>query len=321
MAPKKGKGRGEKTVAILDIESGSVGAGLARISRGDAPKLFGEVRVSVPILNTRNADALAREVEKAISEALSNISGVAARVRGHQHVASQGEIDRVAVFVSPPWAAMHLSGGTAEYAEPIRRAAAGYIASMLGSVPVTFHPFGTAAAHGTTLIFAPDESVVLCVMHGETSELLNLANRALVGRSTVPVGTHTLLRTLVSHGGVSAHEARSYLKLKNGERHALYEPFVAAQRDMASLVADSVRDLREGSQPGGIIVLAPEPTGDLFARSLAEHNALVDLFPNGGTVRALKAMHAMPYIAAHAPKPDMPLMLESLFIDAKFSGI
>jgi hypothetical protein len=293
---------------------------LARLSRSDAPKLFGEVRVSIPILNTRSADMLAGEIEKATLEALSSISETAARVRGHEHVASQGEIDRVAVFISPPWAAMHLSGGTAEYVEPIRRAAAGHIASLLGGVPVTFHPFGTAAAHGTMLIFAPDESVVLCIMHGEVSELLNLTNHALAGRSTVPVGTHTLLRTLVSHGGVSSSEARSYLKLKNGERHALYEPLVVAQRDMASLVADAVRDMRGESQPSGIIVLAPEPTGDLFARSLAEHDAMIDLFPHGGTVRALKAMHAMPYIAAHAQKPDMPLMLESLFIDAKFSS-
>jgi hypothetical protein len=29
----------------------------------------------------------------------------------------------------------------------------------------------------------------------------------------------------------------------------------------------------------------------------------------------------MPYIAAHANKPDLHLMLEALFVDAKFGGI
>lgn len=318
----KKKSKGEKTVAILDIESGSVGAALARLSRNDAPKLFGETRVSIPLLHTRSVDVLAQEIEKAIQSALVNISEIAANVRGYETIASQGEIDRVAVFLSPPWAAMHLSGGGADYAEPMRRAAAENIVSTLGALPTTFHPFGVAAAHGTALIFGTDNPLVLCLVHSEVSELLSLSDRSLVGRSTVPAGFHTLVRTLVSHGGVSQSEAHSFMRLKNhGSTHMLYEPLVAAKKDLTSLFADALVEVAPQSGAGGIIVLAPEPTGDLLARSLAEHDSLTNIFPGGGVVRALRPEHATPYIAAHAKLPDTPLMLESLFIDAKLGGI
>lgn len=312
--------RGEKTLAVVDIESGSVASALVRLSPHEAPKLFAENRVFLPVLHTRDSVALANAIEKAVEKTLLHTSGVAARMRNHNALISQGEIERVAIFFSPPWASMHLSLGTADYAEPIRKMAHMAVRGIFGEIPTTFHPLGTAAAHGALFLFPNEMPHLLCIVTGEVSEILLLSKRTVRGRATVPVGQRTLLRTLVSHGGVSVAEAESYLALATRGSHALNEPLGAAEDHFASVVTDAVRDLTGKDPLSEIIVMAHEPTPELFARALSRHEGLAGLFPQGGMVRTMRAGHAMPFIAAHAHVPDTCLMLEALFVDAKFGN-
>ncbi len=322
MSPVFGKKKGTagKTVAILDIESGSVGAALARISPHEAPKLFAETRISLPIHKTRDSVALARAVEVAAEQALLHVSGVATRMREHEALRHQGEVGRVAVFMSPPWATMHLAGGTADFAEPVQHMARGVSRSLFGEVPTSFHPLGSAAAHGNALIFPSDSANLLCIVGGEVSELLVLNNHTVFGHATVPLGQHALMRTLISHGNVSPAEAESFLRLANREGHVLSEPMRVVEDHVAALVAQAADEARADKALSGVVVLAHEPISGIVARALSREKNLAQLFPAGGTVRSLRASHAMPYFTAHAPRPDVNLMLEALFIDGKFSA-
>jgi hypothetical protein len=156
---KKGSG---KTLAIVDIESGSAGAALVRLSPQEAPKLFAETRVPIPLLHTRDAQGIAREIERATEEALVRVSSTATHLRQHDTVSNHGVIDRVAVFLAPPWARMHLTGGTADFIEPVRRSAHFTVRSTLGELPTTFHPAGTAAAYGSVFLFPDQNATVVC---------------------------------------------------------------------------------------------------------------------------------------------------------------
>jgi len=318
---KRTKDAGQ-TIAILDIENGSVGAALARLSRGDAPKLFAETRIRTPILATLDTRTMSREIEKASRDALHHVSEVAARIRMHEALSSSGSIDRAAVFFSPPWAAMHLEGGTADYAPHIEGLTQGLIEETLGDKRISMHPFGTAAAHGAVALFPGEAPTLLCIINGEVTELLLLAGGKLVGRATMPLGLHSILRTLTSHAGISAAEARSLISLASHDSDGpAYEPLAAAQAHFASEFASAAEPLVEHTPVQSVLVMAPYPAEEWFARALSQEPRLAELFPEGSTVRAMRAQHAMPFIAAHAPKPDLPIMLEALFVDAKFSGI
>jgi len=309
-----------KTVALLDIESGSVGAALVRLSPHDAPKLFAEKRITLPLHKTRDSVALARAVEHAAEQALLHISHVATRLREHDALAAQGDVGRAAVFMSAPWATMHLKGGTADFAEPLQDATRDLVRGVFGEVPTSFHPLGSAAAHGANLMFPPESAHLLCVVGGEVSELLVTDNRTVLGRATVPLGQRTLVRTLVAHGGVSPAEAASYLALAKREGHPLFEPLRAAEDHVAAAFTEAAGETRAHHTLGGVVVLAHEPFADIMARALSRNTALAGHFPAGGTVRSLRASHLMPYLAAHAAKPDTILMLEALFAEGKFGN-
>ncbi|HVV39201.1 MAG TPA: hypothetical protein VHD31_02645 [Candidatus Paceibacterota bacterium] len=317
---KKAKDNGH-TIAILDVENGSVAAALARLTPNDPPKLFAETRIRMPILNSLDTRLMTREIEKATREALGHISRVAARIRLHDGLSSNGEVERSAAFFSPPWAAMHLEGGTADYAPHMSELVQNLLQETFGDKRSTLHPFGTAAAHSAVLLYPHLGSTMLCIVSGEVTELLVIENNRVVGRATVPVGFYSLLRTLTMHAGISAAEARSLLSLASGEHTTFIEPLVAAQSHFANAFAEAAAELLERSRVENVLVIAPHPVEEWFARALAEDSALIELFPPNSTVRAIRAQHAMPYIAAHALKPDLPLMLEALFVDAKFSGI
>ena len=53
-----GKKSPEKTVLILDVESGSVGSALVRLVPKKQPKLFGETRAYAPLSMSRSGSAL-----------------------------------------------------------------------------------------------------------------------------------------------------------------------------------------------------------------------------------------------------------------------
>ena len=316
----KKKNKSKKTIVLVDIESGSVGSALVGLSEREAPKLFAEKRISLPVRHARDSGTLLHAVTEATEEALLHTSSVASRMRNHKALLGQGEIDRIAIFVSPPWASQHLSGGTAEYVEPMRRAVNHMTQGLFGEIPTTFHPLGTAAAHGAVLLFPFDTPSVLLIVSGEVSEILILNDRSLLGRATVPLGGHALVRTLISHGGVSAAEAESYMALSRREGHALFEPMRVAEDHFASTIAEATKDLSGQDALGGIIVMAEEPLGEIVARALSREKSLAELFLEGGTVRSIRSSHVTPYIAAHAHKPDLSLLIEALFIDRKFAS-
>ncbi|TSC68943.1 MAG: hypothetical protein G01um101456_406 [Parcubacteria group bacterium Gr01-1014_56] len=315
----KRKTKGEKTVALVDIESGSVASALVRLSEHEAPKLFAEIRISIPLFSTRNSDQLAHLITQATEQALEHTSSVASRMRNHGALGSQGEVDRVAIFFSAPWASLHLEGGTADFIKPVEAAAYQTAGSVFGDIPTTFHPLGTAALHGAMILLPSNTPSLLLIVGGEVSELLVRTDRELLGRATIPAGQRTLLRTLISHGGVSPAEAESFLELATREKHPLYEPMRAAEDHLTSLVTEATKDLQGQNELSGIMVVAQEPFSEIVAKALSRREDLAESFLEGGTVRSMKTPHITPYIAAHAHKPDLSLLLEALFIDRKFA--
>lgn len=312
----KKKKDAEKTALLVDVENGSVGAALVRLSARSAPKLFAETRIALPLLRTRDTHMLAKEVARALDAALTNVSEVAARVRSHHTLQSHGEVARVAVFVSPPWAELCLDGA-AVCVPHMQSNIDSAVRSMFGDIPRTLHPFGTAAAHGAVALFPHQAPTLLCVVSHELTELLLIAANRLAAYATVPSGSHMFVRTLVAHGGVSPEEALSLVRLAGlTPVHTAAEALATAGAQFADTLADAASDLLLHNPATRVLVVAPEPVVEWLARSLSTHTSLADIFPQGTTVQAIRPHHAQPFIAAHAPRPDLPLMLEALFVDA-----
>ncbi len=308
-----------KTIALVDIESGSVAGALVRIAPHEAPKLFAQTRIEIPLLSTRGSVELSREALLAARKAIEHISEVASRVRGREELAPTGKIAHVATFYAPPWAAMHLAGGTADYLPHMTEHISDLARDILGQHSMSAHPFGTAAAHGALSLFPFERAAMLCLVGGEVSELLLIEDGMVRGRATVPVGLSTILRTAVSHGGFSAREARSLVTLASrAEGEAAHEALEAGGNHFAQQFSEAAAELIPTAPARSVIVIAPTPSEAFFARSLARSAQANALFPEGSVVQALRASHVAPHIAAHALAPDVPLMLEALFVDKKF---
>ena len=159
---------------------------------------------------------------------------------------------------------------------------------------------------------------VLCVVTGEVAEIFSISGNQVVARATVPLGAHTLLRTIASHAGVSLHAARSGLSLVDtapGHQHPgpawLHEPLSSAATHFANNFKDVAGAL--GSDASSVLVIAPEPLGELFASILANSQQVNKLFPQGGVVRALRSHHLVPHVSASTQPLDLVLMAEALF--------
>src|SRR3989338_8912464 len=111
----RGKKSPERTILLLDVENGSVGSALLRLSPGKQPKLFGETRAVTQVGMSRSGGTLAAQIETAARDALRTIFGTAARVRLHPKTAPLGKISSVAVFLAPPWGKPNLSGGKPDF--------------------------------------------------------------------------------------------------------------------------------------------------------------------------------------------------------------
>jgi hypothetical protein len=142
-----------------------------------------------------------------------------------------------------------------------------------------------------------------------------MQERGVVAHATVPHGSHSLLRTLRTHGGLSEAEARSSARLPFDSKH-LKEPFGAAAEHYAQQLHAAARDLLSPGQYAHIRVVGAEPMAEWFARALAQSSALAELFPQG-EVRALRPAHLSPYLQTHSHTPDLMLMLGALFIDGQ----
>jgi hypothetical protein len=304
----------EKTVLILDVENGSVGSALVRLQGGESPKLFGETRFDLPVLHTRDSASLMREVDVGLRHALVHAAEVAARVRNHASTEDAGMISNAAVFMSAPWGSPNLAAGQPDFASSMAALVATRIDESLGRVPQSLYTTAGAAHYSVRHILPYDERYLLCVISGEISELVLVVDGEVVGYATMPLGRHLGVRTLRSHGGLSDHEARSAMRLNASH---LAEPMSAAANHYAEQLAETAADLLKLGRVEHVYIVAHDGAGDWFGKALAQSEVMTQLFPRGGTVRALRPEHIQPHIAAHAERPDLMLMLQALFTSSR----
>jgi hypothetical protein len=218
------------------------------------------------------------------------------------------------VFVSAPWTSLN-KGEThleweldQELLEMLRRK----LQHRIAPHRIEYHPVGRSLARGLETI--AHEPVLILHATGEVSELLIAQEGKVLGRATLPIGIHTVLRTLQSHGGLTFHEAHSALKLaKHPTAGKLYvEPLSAAGDHYASAFLDIAREVITDTGASKIFVVSSHTGADFIARAISQEGSA--LFPHGGSVRALQSHHFEPYVAAHPTNKDVQLMLETLFI-------
>lgn len=304
-----GKKSSDKTVLILDIENGSVGSTLVRLSSQSAPALFGEHRIAVPLMDTRSAHSLSRAIEHAASESLLHQAEVSARLR--HHAGALAPVSQVIMFMAAPWGTPNLAQGRPDFA-PAFRELTPRIHSLFGDVPTAIHAHASAAVHGLRVAYPHEERALLLSVNGEVSELLLLEDARVVGHATVPMGTGTVLRTLKSHAGQSEHEARSGMRLNLAN-----EASEAAATHFAGEFKQAARELFAGRSAGSVYVLAQEPSAEWFARSLS-HHSLAELYPQGGVVRAIRPGHIAPFVS-HNSTGDTHLLLDALYAGASLA--
>lgn len=313
----------EKTIAILDVENGSVGAALVRVSALGQPKLFAQTRIFLPLVQSISAGELARAVHGAAREALVHESEVAARLRTHVPTVFAGEIERVAVFLHAPWVSITLddaSGAVTDAPETLLGQFRDLAEESFGSIPVSFHTFGTTVAPTMHGLFSRDGAALIVSLTGEVTELFLTKDDVLIGHATAPVGLHTLLRTLQSHGGFSLTEARSALALINAHTipdASWAEAFASGSSHVLTEIGTAAQSLIPVSSVQDVFVIAPHMNSVWLAKALAGDDALSNLFPDGSTIRDIHARHLSPFVSAHTTA-DTALMIESLCVDSRF---
>jgi hypothetical protein len=306
----------QETVLLLDVESGSVGSALTLLARDTQPKLFGETRIALPLGYHQGSASLVPQIERAVREALVHSAHVAARLRANEKVSRLGEVARVAVFLSAPWGAPNLESGKQKFFPSLQKSLNEEIAGYLG-VGAQFYTGADSVAYGIKHLL-PGEPLLVCVVRGETIELLLVggppAGGGVLGYATLPSGLNTVLRTLKSHGGMTKAETNSIFTLAAHPHTPPYEPLEASAQHFVEEFAGAAQHLLAGGSAGGVFVIAEEPAGDWFARALGADESLGEYFPQGGVVRTLRAHHLAPHVAAHLASPDLHLLLEALFV-------
>ena len=300
----------EKTVLIVDVESGSVGSALGRISSTAQPRLFGERRIILPVLPSRESGALVRHVERAAGQAIAHASEVASRLRQHKESVDAGTISEVAFFLSPPWGSPNLSEGKPSFYDHLTRLLRGYATAHVGGVPAHFYTHAGALTRGMSSLFDSNGYVLLCSVHGEVVELILLKDGSVAGHGTIPLGSHALIRTLKVHADISEHEARSVLGL---ERHPYREALHAVAAHFRELFRHTGEPLFGGHPVDRVFVFARGPESKFFAEALGSAE-LTDLFPEGGTVQVVRTHHLTPFVSGHGENPDAALVLNALFV-------
>ncbi len=329
MTPLFGKKKGaqqERTVLILDIENGSAGSALVRVSPGKQPKLFGEIRGYTPLGFRVTGATLSGDIERAATSAIRNAGAVAGRLRNTtageartKELRDMGTIDTVAVFLAPPWGKPNLEAGQPDFMPEMSQYLRTELQSVVDDAPVSFYTAAGAAAFGTRALFAPEPCLV-CSVTGEVSELLRMDGHGVRAHATIPTGLHSLLRTLRTHGGLSEEEARSVAKLPFNTGHPAAEAARSAASEFAGHFKDAAKELLGPGDVLRVRIIAHEPAGEWFAQALSADESLSELFPHGGEVRAVRSHHLTPHIEARAETPDLALLLEALFVDNHFNN-
>lgn len=306
----------EKTIVILDVENGSVAAALVRTAVGKPPKLYAEERVHIPVLNTRDATRVMKEVSRALRDVLQHVSLVAARMRHNEKTVHLGTIARIEVFLSAPWTAPK-NGTTAPWVhesavmEQVREAVEEYF----NNIPVHFHAFAPKAGQVLGGLFPYEQNALVLSVTGEVAELLLLKDKVAVSHATMPVGKNTLARTLRASGGLSSKELFSALALssEHEEDPAQYKEILQTTREhFLDAFMDSAEDILGGTAPSSVFVIAEAPLGQWFSKAIAGHNTIGYIFPEGAAVRTIQHAHLAPYCELQTAKPDLILTLEAV---------
>lgn len=318
MSPLFGKKKKPSSILVLDIESGSVGSGLVVLSE-EKPRLLGQERKSLFSRGKPSASKLLEDIEKETEHSLARLSHVAANMRAH---GAPTDVSRVAIFLHAPWAGVSILPERAkadahdETLDRLRAAAGG----VLSNAPISFHSFSTTTTPIVHGVYNAPEETLVCTIGSEVAEVSFLKRGSIMGHATVPTGLNTLLRTLESHAGISRAEALSILSLSRSSReHVWAEALAAGMSHLAhelSLGAGELLSPARTSQQ--VFVVAPRGSADFFARSFTEDAGMHELFAPGSTIRAVSSRALVPHLASHPAQPDIPLLLESLFVDTRF---
>jgi len=294
----------EKALLILDVESGSVGASLARVSSDGTFSLLGESRLFAPVRPARSAESLAAETSRLLGEAALKMSELAARLRHEKGLSL--EVSGSLSVMAPPWGTPNIKSGQPEFnshmQESVKSALSPYFDTRMA-----FVTSAGSAVQGMRAVAPEEEKYLLCIVTHEMTELLLVYHGAVVGHATLPHGVHLPLRTLKAHGGLSDAEARSLLKLGSGGRADA--ALSSATEQYAEHFKDVAKALFGGNVPEKVWVVSP--AGEYFARALS-HPSLAELFPRGGVVRAVKPHHLHTYLGSQSH--DVMLLLGALWV-------
>lgn len=311
----------ERNVLVLDIENASVGVALAHLRQGTAPVLFAEHRIALAMPQTLISAGIAKQIEKAAHSALEHLGLVAARLRGNPKTAQKGEFTDAAVFLGAPWGVPNLAAGKSDFSPRMQTFITNEISAYAPDVPLSFYTNADAAGYGGTLR-GQEGTVLVAMVRGEITELMLLGGQRALGYGTLPMGSHSIYRTLQTHAGLSLAEIPAVLALAQHPANPYSEPLEAAGRHMIEHLAPGLEALTQGGTPGGVIIVAEEPVAEWFALTLESDESLGALFTPNATVRTFSAKHAATHLGGHGMEPDLHLSLDALFADAKlFSGV
>jgi hypothetical protein len=314
-----------ETVLLVDVENGSVASGLLRLEPGKQPRLYGAARRAIALPRTVSAVGLQHKVLQVARESLQHTAGVAARMRGYPQLLALGTVARSEIFLSPPWTSLesplgHSPTGAARWQHEtgVVEEVSSLVSGLFGYVPTGLHPAARSLASVTQGLYPDEESLLILNITGEIAEVLLAGQGAIHGRATVPLGHHHVLRTLGSHAGLSEPEARSAMRLYvESGRHAAHEALESTARHFAQEFKDVATEMINDSTRT-VVVVAHEPSGEWFARSLSDAPGFEELFPQGGVVRALRTRQVAPYLDGGSK--DLLLMLQSLYIDSRLGS-
>ncbi|HEY6019216.1 MAG TPA: hypothetical protein VIY48_04735, partial [Candidatus Paceibacterota bacterium] len=235
------------------------------------------------------------------------IAEMAARLRQHDSAAPMGSISRAAIYLGAPWGQPDLVAGSPSFVDTMRDTVRHEL-NVLGDIEHSFFTNTGGVLGGVSRALPHDDTYLLCVVGGEVTELLLVHNHSASGYATLPLGTHTLVRTMRAHGftDVETHSAMR-LPMSND-----IEPMLAAQRHFAKEFEAAVSPLLHNTNIKRVWVVSRGELGEWFAKALSNSAEIAGLFPQGGEVRVLRASHIAPHMSAHAHEPDLLLGLHAL---------
>jgi hypothetical protein len=315
------KKQSSQTVLLLDVENASVGVALAHIQEGSAPVLFAEHRALLALPRTLHSGSIAKQIETAAHEALLGLSLVAARLRANKKTAHRGEFAKAAVFLGAPWGVPNLALGKPEFSSYMQKFLTSEIDAIAHNLPLSFYTNADSGAFGSK--FLPADGVVLiAILRGEITELILLGEAGARGYATMPIGSRSVYRTLQTHARLSSAEISTIFTLAKHPASPYYEPLEAAGRHMLEHFALGVEALAQNGMPQNLLIIADEPLGSWFARTLESDLSLGALFTPNATIRTFGSEHAAAHLAGHAAVPDLHLTLGALFVHSKsFGGV